>query len=134
MSARGSTQFETYHLSPFVNLPQIVRSELRRAGFPTLLAPGTLLAGRLITGQDLLEHTPLEAIQQSGARPIFVVHSADDQRISIEHAYQLEEAARRHSVNAEFWYIDTADHVRGPALFPAEYETKLVDFFSTNLR
>lgn len=119
--------------SPFANLPQILNAELRRAGFPTFLAGPALTVGGIITGQNLTRRSPLEAITHAGDRPVFVVHSSDDQRISIDHSRQLEAAAEAAGVNATFWYIDGVDHVRAPAVYTEEFETKLVDFFDAAL-
>ena len=49
--------------SPFANLPQIMREELGRAGFPGFIAPATVIMARLLNGENLLEHDPLDAIR-----------------------------------------------------------------------
>lgn len=119
--------------SPFANLPQILDAELKRNSFPTFLGMPALSVGSLLTGQNLWARSPLDAITHTGDRPIFVVHSADDKRISIDHSYQLEKAANAAGANATFWYIDGVDHVRAPAVYTEEYEAKLVDFFTNAL-
>jgi dipeptidyl aminopeptidase/acylaminoacyl peptidase len=119
--------------SPYANLPQILQSELRRGGFPPQLVPAAIVMGRAIAGVNVLERTPLEAIAQVGNRPVFVVHSSDDLRVDIDHSYQLQAAADAARVPAEFWFIDGADHVRGPAVYPEEFEAKLVSFFRQTL-
>ena len=119
--------------SPFANFSQIVSTELARNGYPTFLGTPTLQVGSILTGQNLTARSPLEAMAQVGERPIFVVHSADDNRIDINHSYQLEEAANKVGANATFWYIDGVDHVRGPATHTEEYEQRIVDFFTASL-
>ncbi len=120
--------------SPYANLPQILKSELSRSGFPTILVRSAMLMGRIVTGVNVLERTPLDAMAVIGERPVFVVHSIDDKRIAIDHSYQLQDAALRGNVDFEFWFIDKVDHVRGPAVYPEEYEDRLVGFFERTLR
>ena len=119
--------------SPFTNLPQILDAELIRNGFPTFLVTPTIHAGRLLTGENLTARSPLAAIEQVGERPVYVVHSVDDKRVDVGHSRQLEAAAREAAVNATFWYINGADHVRGPAVHTQAFETNLVAFFDETL-
>lgn len=118
--------------SPIANLPQVVREELVRVGYPAWLAPGGLLAARLVTGQDIVGRSPLQEIQRIGQRPVFVVHSADDKRVAIHHSQELQAAAAV-DANVTFWYITGADHIRAPAVYPEEFEAKLVGFFQEHL-
>lgn len=120
--------------SPIANLPQVMREELARVGYPAWLAPGGVTMARLLTGKNIVERSPLTEIQQLGQRPVFVVHSADDKRVAIHHSQQLETAAQAARANASFWYVTGADHVRIPALYPAEFEEKLVNFFRNSLK
>lgn len=119
--------------SPIANLPVIIREELHRVGYPTWLAPGGIIAARVLTGENVVEKSPLTAIQQVGDRPIFVVHSFDDKRVPVHHSQELQAAAEAAGVNAEFWFIDGADHMRGPAVYPQEFEERIVGFFRTAL-
>jgi len=115
--------------SPIANLPQVIREELVRVGYPSWLAPAGLLAARLVTGQNLVARNPLLEIQRIGNRPVFVSHSADDKRVAVHHSQQLEAAAKAVGANATFWYVTGAEHLRAPAVYPEEFETKLVGFF-----
>lgn len=119
--------------SPIANLPVIIREELHRVGYPTWLAPGGIIMARLLTGENIVEKSPLAAIQQVGKRPIFVVHSFDDKRVPVHHSQELQAAAEAAGVNAEFWFISGADHMRAPAVYPQEFEEKIVGFFQRTL-
>lgn len=120
--------------SPIANLPQVIREELARVGYPVWLAPGGILMARLLTGQNIVERSPLTEIQRIGQRPIFVVHSSGDKRVAIHHSQQLETAANAVGANVAFWYVDRADHVRTPAVYPEEFEARIVGFFRETLR
>lgn len=115
--------------SPIANLPQAIREELGRVGYPSWLTPGGLLAARLVTGQNIVARNPLTEIQRVGDRPIFITHSADDKRVAIHHSQQLEAAAKVVGDNVTVWYVSGADHLRALALYPEEFEAKLVGFF-----
>ena len=115
--------------SSIANLPQVIREELTRTGYPAWLAPGGLIAARLVTGTNIVGRNPLTEIQRIGKRPLFLTHSADDKRVAIHHSYQLEAAAKEAGDNVTVWYVTGADHLRAPALYPEEFEAKLVGFF-----
>ena len=120
--------------SPIANLPQVIREELTRTGYPSWLAPGGILVARLLTGRNIVERNPLVEIQRVGNRPVFVIHSADDKRVAIHHSQQLQAAAEAVGDNATFWYVAGADHMRIPAVYPQEFEEKIVGFFRTALQ
>lgn len=115
--------------SPIANLPQVIREELDRLGYPAWLAPGGIIMARLLTGINIVERSPLTEIAQVGQRPVFVVHSTADTRVRVDHSQQLETAATQAGANVTFWYVDDATHVRTPAFYPVEYEQHLVTFF-----
>ena len=82
---------------------------------------------------EILEHSPLVAMSVVGKRPVLIIHSSDDQTVSIDHSYQLEVAAEEAGANAEFWYIEGADHVQAPGVYPDEYARRITEFFARNL-
>ncbi len=120
--------------SPIANLPQVIREELTRVGYPSWLAPGGILVARLLTGQNIVARSPLIAIQQIGKRPVFVVHSTDDKRVAVHHSQELEAAAKAVGANVTFWYVNGADHMRIPAVYPDEFEARIIGFFRNTLR
>ncbi len=120
--------------SPIANLPQVIREELHRVGYPTWLAPGGILMARLLTGTNIVARSPLVEIQKIGQRPVFVGHSSDDKRVAVHHSQQLEAAAKAVDANVTFWYVDGADHMRIPAVYPEEFEARIVGFFRSSLQ
>jgi dipeptidyl aminopeptidase/acylaminoacyl peptidase len=117
--------------SPFSNLPQIMREELQRSGFPTWLTPAAVLIARLVRGDNLVKYDPVELLLRAGDRPVFVLHSRADPRIRVHHSQRLEAAAQAAGPNAAFWYVDDADHVQTPGLYPAEFQQRLFAFFDS---
>jgi uncharacterized protein len=119
--------------SPFASLPQIIREEMQNNGYPSLFAPAAIWMAKVVSGEDLLEHNPVEALLSAGDRPIWVVHSTGDTRIAVHHSYDLQAAAQQAGINATFWFVDEIDHVRAPGVYPEEFTARLGDFFRTYL-
>lgn len=119
--------------SPFANLPQVIREELARSGYPTFLAPATVIVARILNGDQITRYSPLDAIAAAGDRPVFVTHSTDDSRIGDHHSRQLEEVAQAQGVQSTFWYVNGADHVQIPGVYPQEFEARIVAFFADAL-
>ena len=119
--------------SPFANLSQIIREEMQNNGFPGFLAPAAIWMGRIVSGENLVEHNPVEALLSAGNRPVWVVHSTGDTRIGIHHSYALQAAAQQAGINAIFWFMDGVAHVRAPGIFPEEFRARLGGFFRAHL-
>lgn len=119
--------------SPFSNLPQIIGEELVRNGYPRWSAPSAILAARLVAGDDLLAHSPEDALRTAGTRPVFIVHSRSDERINVRHTERLMTIAQEAHLDVTVWYLDGVAHVRGMAAYPQEYEQHLAEFFGAAL-
>jgi len=99
-------------------------------GYPRLLAPGGILAGRLLHGVDITSLTPLDAAGHLDGRRLAIVHGAADTRVSVKHATMLAEAVRAGGASAEPWILPGVIHARAAFVEPDEYERRLVDFLS----
>lgn len=119
--------------SPFDDLRQIIGEELDRYNLPHFLMPGGLWMARLISGDDLLAHNPSDAVRLAGDRPIYIVHGTADQRINVEHSRQLGALAEETGANVTVWIVEGVDHVMAAATNSAEYQERLVAFFTAAL-
>jgi dipeptidyl aminopeptidase/acylaminoacyl peptidase len=115
--------------STFGNLQQVIAEELKRNGYPAFLAPGAIVMGRVVSGDNLVAHDPISAIEKAGPRPVYIVHSRADTRIAVEQSEQLAAAAREAGVNVTTWFPDQSEHVQTPAIYPEEFEQRMTDFF-----
>lgn len=120
--------------STFGNLQQIIAAELARNGYPTFLAPGALVAGSIVTGVNLFGHDPLSAVRKDKGRPVYIVHTRADTRISVNQSEQLASAAQAAGVKVTTWFPENGEHVQTPAVYPQEFEQRLVGFFRETLR
>jgi len=119
--------------SPYSDLYQIITEELARNNFPTFFAPASILMARLISGDDLLAHSPEDAIRNHLNRPIYIVHGTGDTRISVQHSRHLINLAEQSGANLTSWIPEGVEHVAAEFDFPQEYEQKLVLFFEQAL-
>ena len=92
------------------------------------------MAARIISGDDLVSYSPLDAVRRLEGRPLFITHGHSDTRLSVEYARQLEAAVRRERGSVETWLIPGAEHTEAMITHAAEYEQRLVDFFERSLR
>jgi len=119
--------------STFAGLLAAFADILTSYGLPGFLGYPTAVMGRLVSGKDLLEHTPAEAIKHAGDRPIYIVHSRSDRRISIRQSQELANAARAAGANVTTWFPENGLHLQTPAVYPEEFEQRLVGFFRESL-
>ncbi len=124
----------TFVDSPYADLKEIIHEELARNHYPTMLADGTVLMARFVTGDNLLAHSPQDAIVKDAGRPIFIVHGTGDQRINVHHTQQLAALATETSANVTVWMPPGVDHVGAEFDLPQEYEQRLVAFFDQVLQ
>jgi uncharacterized protein len=116
--------------STFSDIRLAVEGELSRNGYPTILANAAGLISQL-TGVNLLERSPLQAMANNANRPVFIAHSRGDLRLSYSFGESLYAAAGN---NAELWLVDGLDHVEAIYRIPEEYEARLLGFFGEALR
>jgi uncharacterized protein len=119
--------------SPYSDLREIMNEELIRNHYPTVLADGSIFMAKVVSGDDLLAHSPQEAILRDAGRPIYIVHGTGDARINVHHTRQLAELASETGANVTVWIPDGVMHVGAEFALPQEYEKRLVAFFAQSL-
>ncbi len=120
--------------SPFANLPEIMNAELARNNYPTFLTMPAVIMNRVMTGDDLLAHSPTEAIYNDNNRPLYIVHGTGDTRISVNQTRELASLALQTGANLTTWIPDNVGHVGSVFVYPDEYEQRLVGFFQQALK
>ena len=109
----------------YADLPLLLESAIPRiTGLPRLFVPGVLLAGRLWPDFDPWSVQPGREASQLWKEdvPLFVIHSAQDDLIPVEHAKMFAAA----HPEARVWILQDYDHVEA---FPhPEYEERLRSF------
>ncbi len=110
-----------------------ISEELRRMGFPDILAPAATMWAQVF-GDDFVGKSPLAEARKLGTRPFQAVHGTADRRVPAHHATDLAAALKAVNPSAlPAWMIQGGEHVQGPFLLPAEYESRLGAFFHAAL-
>ena len=118
--------------SGYADLTEVLRHQVWSRGIPPIFADLALTYGRL-RGQEVTSPSPGEELRRFGGRPVAIVHGEQDGSVPIEQARRLisiDEAAGGHPA---FWLVPDAGHTGAMGLHPAEYERRLVAFFSVAL-
>lgn len=118
--------------SGFADVREAIRDELSRNGYPTILEAGGILVGRLF-GDDFAAYSPLEEVGKAAARPVFITHGAEDERLNVRFANALAARIRETGGTVEPWIVPGTGHTEAITRHTAEYDTRLVGFFSEAL-
>jgi pimeloyl-ACP methyl ester carboxylesterase len=113
--------------------------QLSRLGFLPVgpvgvpLPPYGVAAVNAMVGADVAAARPLDAIARIRARPILLIHSADDDNATtpVEGARKLFAAAGEPK---ELWIAPRGGHVGAINAFPDEYRGRVLAFLGTALR
>jgi dipeptidyl aminopeptidase/acylaminoacyl peptidase len=119
--------------APFYDVRDLLADQLARHRLPPLMADVSLFAGQLLTGDRLRAASPREGIARSAGRPLYLVHGTADQRIDLRHHRRYAALASQAQANATAWVVEGAGHIEAAFVAPAEYERRLVDFFTRAL-
>ena len=120
--------------SPFANMSETIKYELARHHIPTFFETPAILTARVVNGENLLVHSPTEAINMDDGRPIFIVQETGDTRVSINQTRELVALAQAKGANLSAWMPDGVEHVGAMFDYTSTYEQKLIGFFKTNLK
>jgi dipeptidyl aminopeptidase/acylaminoacyl peptidase len=123
----------TWEDSSYADVEEAIRHELVNRHYPDFLEYGGVRMATLMSGDDLLAHTPIAEMHQLHGRPLFITHGDADETIDVGQAAKLEAAIRADGGDVESWIIHGAKHVEAMFLQTAEYERRLVAFFGRTI-
>ncbi|MBL8132313.1 MAG: prolyl oligopeptidase family serine peptidase [Anaerolineae bacterium] len=118
--------------SVYADLNVAINDVLVKSGFPTIMAYGGLLIGRL-GGDDMTAYNPITEVSKFGERPVFITHSIGDPALSVEYARTLTAAIEASGGTVEYWETEGALHAQSMFISPDEYARRLVQFFDSAL-
>ncbi len=87
----------------------------------------------MISGDDLLGLSPVEAVRKLDGRPIAITHGTADRRLSVAYASELADAVRATGGSVDPWIVEDSDHIDAIVDQRAEYERRLDAFFTSAL-
>lgn len=123
----------TWEDSSYADVNVAINAELTRNGFPTFLAGAGVLMGQVISSRDITAKSPLATMSKLNGRPLFITHGTADTRLSVQYAADLAAAAQSNGQTAQSWIVEGSEHIRAMFDQQAEYEDKLVTFFTDSL-
>ncbi|HET9522045.1 MAG TPA: prolyl oligopeptidase family serine peptidase [Candidatus Limnocylindrales bacterium] len=118
--------------SSYADLNEVLADELTRVGYPTFLRTGAVIAARLVSNDDIMGFSPLNAVERLAGRPIYITHGTLDDRIKIEYAEDLVTAAKAAGSTPETWFVPCG-HTKSMLDEPMQYEQRLSTFFRETL-
>ena len=133
--------------SGYSDMGDIVVEELEFQGYPTFLGGAGIFAGKIIAGQNLVEHYPIDAATEIGERHMYVVHGNQDKRVRVHHGEKMCDEALENGNESKItcWFKDSVirydvgegmesdEHQTLMLTDTAEYESRIVDFFTKSL-
>ncbi len=119
----------------FLDSPLVdARAEFAQyTGLPDALFPGVEWAARIVSGDELLRHDPLDGIRRANGRAVSVVHGTRDKVVRASHTRLLLDVARQAGVDVDVWMPENVGHVSTLAAHPGEYEQRMQTFFHSHL-
>ena len=120
--------------SSHADLPEFIRDELARQGYPTFLDIGAVVAGRMLRGDNLAAVSPLDGVRMFAGRRLFITHGEADVVIDVRHGHELVAAAHAGGTAPGTWFVPDSGHTLAMVDQAAEYERRIVEFFRTALR
>jgi dipeptidyl aminopeptidase/acylaminoacyl peptidase len=100
-------------------------------GLSRVLVPGAMVWARLIAGDDLTKFNPIDEVARYTGRPIAFVHGELDAVLRASMATEMHDAAVAAGASSpDAWIVTGAGHTEAVFFEPAEYEQRLVDFFT----
>jgi uncharacterized protein len=97
------------------------------------LPPIGIAAVNAMAGTDVTKARPIDAVPRIAPRPLFLIHSADDDNATtpVDGARRLFEAAGEPK---QIWIAPRGGHVGAINAFPDEYRSRVLAFLASALR
>ena len=119
--------------SCFADMAGIMEREFaERTSAPGFFLTPILFMIDLMYGVDFKAVKPYESVPEIAPRPILFIHGEADDFVPIDHAHRLYEASR--NPDDTLWLVPGADHVKAYSTHPAEYISRITEFFDSILK
>jgi alpha/beta superfamily hydrolase len=103
-------------------------------GLARILVPGGVAWARIIAGDDLTKLNPIDEVANYGGRAIAFVQGGRDVVLPPAMAQEMHAAAVvAGATTPDLWVVPAAGHTEAVFYEPAEYEERIVEFFTAAL-
>jgi pimeloyl-ACP methyl ester carboxylesterase len=115
--------------SAFASLEEVLTAQFTRlTRLPSFVLRGALVAGRALTGENLLRHAPAENMRRLRGRPTLVIHAEFDPFVPVQHARVLAIAG-----DCESWITGGSRHLSSFGATGPAYLDLVGVFFARHL-
>ena len=115
--------------SAFADTETMLEEQAGAAGYPSWLGRTIVPVSRLLGVSEIGMRTPIGSIGGLWEIPLAIVHGADDTFVLPHHATDLADEVAASGFTVTPWLVPGAGHQEAVLLAPADYESRLVDFF-----
>ncbi len=121
--------------STFDSMDSVIRYQLglNEPPVPEFFSPTALLVGQVAAGVDLALNTTADALQDLEDRPLFLLHSTEDELVPYTSFETLIEVATGANIDLTTWEVTESKHVLHMFNDPSGYEERLITFFTEHL-
>jgi dipeptidyl aminopeptidase/acylaminoacyl peptidase len=118
---RGVSAEGNYH-----DMPEAMGINSPQTYFDTLFLWASRITYRLVIGEDISVLSPLNAMDDIGARPVLLIYGSFDASVGV--APRMIEIAQAGGAQAELWIVEGAGHGGYMAVAGAEFDRRVVTF------
>jgi len=118
--------------SAYAEFNMALSDEIGRYGFPNIFGPALSLAGKLLTGINVIALSPAYSLKQNDQHYYFT-HGENDERVYVSHFYFFKQNVLSSNISAEFWLVPNTYHVDAMLKHPREYGVRMKNFFNKYL-
>jgi dipeptidyl aminopeptidase/acylaminoacyl peptidase len=118
--------------SGYAELIEVTRHQLWSRGIPPFFADLAMAYGRL-QGRETTSPSPGLEVSRFGNRPLAIVHGEQDRSVPVGQAYRLMAIDVAAGGRPVVWILPDTGHTGAMGSHPADYESRLVGFFSAAL-
>lgn len=113
--------------SPFSDLTEYLNSNLSVwSNLPSIpFNQSTLLAMKILLGVDTSKFSPVKSIVIKPQKPVFLIHSKDDDLIPVENSHKLLSAGGN---AVQFWETSGVGHIESFKGYKEEYLKRVLEF------
>jgi len=121
--------------SGYARADVVLTEQAAQNGLPSIIVPGGLLAGALISGDRIWEASPIDAARTlAGHRQaVYLIQCREDQTVYFHHGVDMASAFKAAGVDVSFWLAEGCEHVGASAAYHDEYFRRLDTFFKQYL-
>ncbi|MBM4433518.1 MAG: alpha/beta fold hydrolase [Chloroflexi bacterium] len=102
------------------------------SGLPSWFTPGMVLMARIFFDIDLATVVPVEQVRSRTDRPFLFIACERDSTVAVHHALQMK-AASAHPAT-QLWVAPDCGHVKAYAMYPAEWERRVLAFLEEQMK